>query len=313
MKDRYRGCLLASAAGDALGAPLEFIRDEAGLRRLGGDRGVRDLLPAYGRLGAVTDDTQMTVATAEGLLQATGSGEADLVASVHRAYLGWYRSQTVPENRRGPGNTCLSALGSGRMGTVAEPINNSKGSGGVMRVSPVGLAFPGDPDRAFAVGVATAATTHGHPGGYLPAGFLAALVARLVEALPLHRSVDLELARPELGGDLRDRLTEARDLAAGPLPPWAAFSRMNAEGWTGDEGLAIGLFCALRHEKSLEDAVVTAAYHVGDTDTTGAVAGAIAGAHLREVAIPGRWLAALEWRTKIEDLAERLHARFTGR
>lgn len=96
----------------------------------------------------------------------------------------------VPERhrRRVPDNACLSALVAAKMGTVEHPVTTSKGYGGVMRVVPVwlfcrSLPHAGD-DRergslAFELGCAAAAITHGHPLGYLPAGFLASLLFHL--------------------------------------------------------------------------------------------------------------------------------------
>lgn len=63
----YRGCLVGGAAGDALGAPVEF-RSLSEITKQFGTGGVRDFVAAYGRLGAITDDTQMTLFTAEGLI-----------------------------------------------------------------------------------------------------------------------------------------------------------------------------------------------------------------------------------------------------
>lgn len=65
IRDRYQGCLLGGAVGDALGAPLEFMRRSEILQAFG-PKGITDLVPAYGKLGAITDDTQMTLFTAEG-------------------------------------------------------------------------------------------------------------------------------------------------------------------------------------------------------------------------------------------------------
>jgi ADP-ribosyl-[dinitrogen reductase] hydrolase len=67
--DRYRGCLLGGAVGDALGAPVEFLRRKEILRQFGPE-GIAAYQSAYGRLGAITDDTQMTLFTAEGVLRA---------------------------------------------------------------------------------------------------------------------------------------------------------------------------------------------------------------------------------------------------
>ena len=67
-RDRVRGCLLGGAVGDALGAPVEFMERSEIVARFG-EQGIRDYAPAYGRLGAITDDTQMSLFTAEGMLR----------------------------------------------------------------------------------------------------------------------------------------------------------------------------------------------------------------------------------------------------
>ena len=336
---RYRGCLLGLAAGDALGAPVEFMSWGA-IRARFGEGGIRDFVPGPCGVGRITDDTQMTVATAQGLLRAGGhasdagtgsvlarSGQAtplppSTVNRIHQAYLDWLRTQSDPAQRRGPGNTCLSALGSGRMGTMEHPINNSKGCGGVMRVAPVGLAYPAHPSPAFELGAASAAITHGHPGGYLPSGFLAALIASIVTggrvgagAPSLDGVVAAMLAGSEgarLDQDTSRLVHQAVDLARAGAGPEGAFPTLG-EGWTGDEALAIALFCALRYPDSLENTVVAAVNHSGDSDSTGSIAGGILGAYLGEEAIPRRWLRELENRAELEQLAEEMYHRFAGR
>ncbi|NIS63715.1 MAG: hypothetical protein GTO05_00950, partial [Gemmatimonadales bacterium] len=189
--DRYRGCLLGLAVGDALGAPVEFLTDTAIRDRYGRD-GITDLVPWDPHAaGSYTDDTQMSLATAHGLLAAfrrhARDGSADPVSSVHAAYGAWLETQADPRQCRAPGQTCMAALASGRRGTIDQPLNNSKGCGGVMRMAPVGLAFP--TDLAFRYGAEFAAITHGHPSGYLTGGYIAELVARLVEGEDLGTAV----------------------------------------------------------------------------------------------------------------------------
>lgn len=329
---KYRGCMLGLAAGDALGAPVEFMSWGA-IRARFGEGGIRDFAPGQYGLGRITDDTQMTVATAKGLLGAAAAGRRmaacsvrvplvppSALSSIHQAYLDWLRTQSDPAQRRGPGNTCLSALSSGRMGTVEHPLNNSKGCGGVMRVAPVGLAHPAHPSPAFELGAASAAITHGHPGGYLPAGFLAALIARILEpeearatiTPSLDDTVAAMLAGPEgarLDPDTNRLVRQAIALVSRGTSPEEAF-RTLGEGWTGDEALAIALFCALRYPDSLEQAVVAAVNHSGDSDSTGSITGAILGAYLGEEAIPRQWLQDLERRAELEQLAAEMHHRF---
>ena len=94
--EHFAGCLLGGAVGDALGAPVEFMA-LAEIRQRFGPQGVTDFAEAYGRLGAITDDTQMTLFTAEGLLRGYSrqqeKGTASMAEAIHRAYLRWLRTQ----------------------------------------------------------------------------------------------------------------------------------------------------------------------------------------------------------------------------
>jgi ADP-ribosylglycohydrolase len=301
---RYVGCLLGGAAGDALGAAVEFSSWPDLVRRFG-PGGIRDYAYGHFSAGQITDDTQMTMATAEGLIAAASEVRsrdvAAVVASVYERYLGWYRTQNNPGQRRGPGNTCLSALGSGAAGSVTRPINNSKGCGGVMRVAPVGLALPGRPDEAFELGVATAALTHGHPGGYFPAGIMAAITSRILAGENIAAAAAAEI---DCRGILVDRdtlglLQSAVRLAARGADAAGAWRELG-EGWTGDEALAIALFGALRHPESLEEAIVLTVNHSGDSDSTGSICGALLGCALGAGAVPARWLHGLEHRDTLE-------------
>ena len=135
MLDKYLGCMLGLAAGDALGAPVEFlqlseIKDEFG------PGGISDLQP-WGPFpaGNYTDDTQMALATARGCLDFNAGKEKkeNLVSCIYRRYKEWLGTQSFPRERRAPGLTCMGSLKSGSMGTMEDRINNSKGCGGVMR------------------------------------------------------------------------------------------------------------------------------------------------------------------------------------
>jgi hypothetical protein len=101
--DRIRGCLLGGAVGDALGARVEFMKLPE-IRRCFGAAGIRDFAPAYGRLGAITDDTQMTLFTAEGFIRAWVrdqlKGMCHGPGVVHHAYMRWLLTQgEQPDDR----------------------------------------------------------------------------------------------------------------------------------------------------------------------------------------------------------------------
>lgn len=330
---RIRGCLLAGACGDALGYPVEFLSGGE-IRRRFGAAGVREMELMDG-LALMSDDTQMTLFTAEGMLTALRHGE-DVTECVYQAYLTWLHTQysnkkpgrhadesqllkvDALHDRRAPGNTCLSALCSGHMGTVEAPLNTSSGCGGVMRTAPAGmlrLMNTPDPEDAYAMQGATfAAITHGHPLGWLPAAMLADMVRQCLVSPELSlRDIALtSLARLErLWGNTAhwanfdELMNKALSLAERDMPDEEAIGLLG-EGWVGDEALAIALYCCLRHPDSMEDCLSAAVTHRGDSDSTGAIAGNLLGAHLGEEAIPSRWLEHLEARETIEQLADRM-------
>lgn len=332
--DRIAGCLLAGAVGDALGAPVEFLSLDD-IRRRYGPGGIRDLDVAYGRVGALTDDTQMTVFTADGLLRARVAREeagrggqvapgdpADPLPFVHGAYLRWLATQDddVPadrraddgwlfalddlHHRRAPGNTCLSALRSGAIGTRRHRLNDSKGCGGVMRAAPAGLVAADDP---FALGCDVAAITHSHPTGFLAAGALALMIDRLIAGASLDDAIGLALHRLAAEPDHEETTAAIRRAVAlapeaPPAPSAGAVERLGG-GWIAEEALAIAVHCALAHPTDLEAALILAANHSGDTDSTAAITGNLMGARLGRGAIPERWLGPLELRPEIERLA----------
>jgi ADP-ribosylglycohydrolase len=342
LRERVRGCLLGGALGDALGAGVEFD-SLAEIRRRFGATGATGLTPAYQRRGAITDDTQMTLFTVEGLIRACvrnhDRGIWNPTAVVWRAYHRWLATQGVevcggltPLSRlgrearldgwliaerrlwaiRSPGNTCLSALASGEMGTLELRLNDSKGCGGVMRAAPAGM-LPSSPGDAFRLGVEIAALTHSHPSGFLSAGALALMVHELLQGREMAATVEPaleELARWEGHEEVSRALAAARRLAGAGAPVSAeAVERLGA-GWVGEEALAIAAFCALACEgegpEGARRALLLAVNHSGDSDSTGAIAGNLVGARWGEQALPGEWLADLELRDVVERLADDL-------
>jgi ADP-ribosylglycohydrolase len=326
-RDAYRGCLLGGAVGDALGAPVEFM-SLGEIRRTFGPAGVRGLEPVYGRRGAITDDTQMTLFTAEALVRGLHRfqerGIASVAAVARGAYLRWLSTQgepaatfgdpgwlvRVPElhARRAPGNTCLAALRGGGRGTPEEPVNDSKGCGGVMRVAPVGLARFPDP---FRVGSELAALTHGHPTGHLAAGYLALVVSAVADGAELRDACYRSLSRlaDEPGHDETLAAVErALALAAEGSPTPEKVAALGA-GWVAEEALAIGLYCALV-AKDFREGVLLAVNHGGDSDSTGAIAGNLLGLLAGERSIPAEWLAGLELRDVVTTVADDLWSHF---
>jgi NAD-dependent SIR2 family protein deacetylase/ADP-ribosylglycohydrolase/protein-tyrosine phosphatase len=331
--NKFRGCLLGGAVGDAMGAPIEFY-PLARIREEFGAAGLSAYDPYENKIGLFTDDTQMTLFTAEGLLRAqtrhSHKGICHSPRIIYHAYMRWLQTQgeriaddsvisfvynqpswlrDIPEMNalRAPGSSCLSALRSGKMGTTEEPINNSKGCGGVMRVAPVGLIAI----DAFKLACEAAAITHGHPTGYLSAGVLALIIQKIIEGFPLRDAVNhavYEVLPRHAGYDETfDACDKAIKLASDPtVNSSPEIIESIGKGWIAEEAIAIALYCSLVYESDFERAVLLAVNHSGDSDSTGAITGNIHGALLGETAIPKHWLARLELKNVIAEIAEDL-------
>ena len=341
LRGRFHGCLLGGAAGDALGAPVEFL-DLEEIVKAYGEGGIRDFAPAYGKLGSITDDTQMTLFTAEGMLSAQLASalrgqEPDFFRAATVSYARWLTTQEISQrglsaaaksgwllqqrklfSRRAPGTTCLSALHSNR-GKVTRAANDSKGCGGVMRIAPVGMYFAHALNRdckrdglipsTFSAGSDLAAITHGHPSGCLSAGVLAVIVGLVLAGSPLKEAIDAakgELRNHKSHKETLAAITQAEELAEA-RPRERSALRVMGKGFVAEEALAMGLYCALS-ARDFEDGVILAVNHSGDSDSTGSIAGNLLGAAAGLEAIPDRWLANLELRTTIEALADDLAA-----
>ena len=310
MINKYRGCLLGLAIGDALGAPVEFL-SLGSIRVQYGESGITDLHEWSGfRGGSYTDDTQMALATAKGCIKyyrEKNKLECAPTSMVHEFYLAWLESQKEPINWRSPGNTCLKSLTSGRMGKIGTPINDSKGCGGVMRTAPVGLVFPNS--KAFQMGAEFGAITHGHPSGYLPAGFIAELMAWLVEGKSLVESIEYSIGRLRTYDEHEESLEKielAKDLAVSNNAVEECISTIG-EGWVGEEALGIALYCSLKFPGEFEKGVVAAVNHSGDSDSTGAITGAILGTFNGVEAIPEKWVQEVEDSEEIRRIAEEMY------
>lgn len=333
---RFRGCLLGGAVGDALGAPVEFLT-KAHVQRRFGPAGITTYAPAYGGLGTITDDTQMTLFTAEGLIRGwvrgclqgvtsypaatatayqrwltTQDGRTHHDTLVSGSEAGWLIQQPQLHSLRAPGNTCLSALRAAREGNPGPANNGSKGCGGVMRVAPVGL-FSWRTDTsiadAFRLGVEIAALTHGHPTGTLTAGVLAVLIMGLADGASLSETLAVArtLLRMQPGhAETLDAIEVAEALAAAATAPDRAIARLG-QGWTAEEALAISLYCALV-ARDFREGVILAVNHDGDSDSTGAITGNLLGTWFGVDAIPSQWLTPLELRDVIAELADDLYA-----
>lgn len=326
-ESNYRACLLGGAIGDALGAPVEFMRLSE-IRNMYGRDGIVDLETPNGK-AYITDDTQMTIFTADGLikssLHSSFSDKKDEMEQVYGSYQNWLNTQRhsgfkVGGNgwitgisalyaRRAPGLTCTGSLKNNIPGSIENPVNSSKGCGGVMRVAPAGLKYYKDSKKAFDVGARCAALTHGSPDAYLPAGIHSCIIANLIQGKSLDESVDIAMEILKEYDDHENVLNlmkKAIKYAHSDIKSDDAIRNLG-EGWHGDEAMAIALYCVLKSPDDFENAIILSVNHDGDSDSTGAIVGNIMGAYLGEDAIPDKWKNSVELASELKLLAHDLY------
>lgn len=320
-ESKYIGCLLGGAIGDSIGGVVEFMQVER-IRKIFGRHGIQTFAPSYGVKGggAITDDTQMTLFTAEGLLLAR-QRKLSPANSVWRSYRDWYTTQVdryskktarspLMHNKflwsqRAPGSTCMMELGRGRPGTPLSG-SSSKGCGGVMRVAPAGMMYA--TERAYQVGCETAALTHGHVDGWAPAGAMAVIIREILDGWTIEQAVERTLDFVPRYSNTFALLCKAIQLA-----DWAPVSSRTVaelgQGWTGDEALAIGVYCALATH-DFQRGVLLSANHSGDSDSTASITGQILGAEGGFDVIPKQWRDNVEGSAVISDYAIALYERY---
>lgn len=280
---RLHASLLGGAFGDSLGSEIEFLSLEA-IRRQYPD-GISELPSQQGLRGAITDDTQMTLFTAEGIIRAHVRGALKGICHppsvVHHALLRWYRTQGEKPQietdniglisdqrlwmRRAPGSTCLSALSeSQHFRAIAK--NKSKGCGTIMRVAPVALMVPRDQVQSTAID--TSALTHGHPTGQLAAAAWAEMLADVATGTKIEdAAANTATTYARLEGS-QETVRAIRNALDAPRDGTPEIVEALGGGWTAEEALSIALYACLAGN-TFDEGLQIAVLHSGDSDSTG--------------------------------------------
>ena len=284
--DTIRAMMHGGALGDAMGAEIEFWSLDRMRARF--PDGINQLLPHQGKTGAITDDTQMSLFTAEGLIRAcirgTLRGLCHPAGVVHHALSRWMKTQGEKpardicevglvsdprlHARRAPGLTCLSALRL-PMPASGKAANNSKGCGTIMRVAPV--AFAGSIDLAQ-LARETSAITHGHVAGIEAAAAFVSILNHYADGKDLDRAIwrALEDCRSD---EVKTAIRNSQDAPSDGSPETV---EALGGGWVAEEALAIALYAA-RNAVDFDHGLQIALTHSGDSDSTGAIAGNLLG------------------------------------
>ena len=321
MKDKFRGCILGLACGDALGMPTEFRKLDAILQAFGPD-GIQDLPePAL-----FTDDTQMAIAVAEALCAGGNDPLPSLAQAMAREFIDWMDS---PENNRSPGIACMRGCArlKGGVSWQESGLRESKGCGANMRVAPVGLRYWDDPARLQPAARMSAMLTHAHPTALAAAEATALCVAWAVQGQSPETYLDQldgHSGNTEwdeaLGFPWGENTDPSQAMRSGweelvavlrRVPPTlqtrpADYCEHIGQAWVAEEALGCALYCVCAWPEDYVAAVRLGANSNGDSDSIACIAGAISGAYLGESAIPEDWRGRIEKAPYLAGLADRL-------
>jgi ADP-ribosyl-[dinitrogen reductase] hydrolase len=292
LSDRYRGCLLGLACGDAVGTAVEF-------RTRGSFTPITDMVgggPFSLAPGKWTDDTSMALCLAESLLTKGGFDAKDQMGR----YLNWWQWGYLSSTGDcfDIGMTVRQALISFQ--ATGNPLAGSldpmaAGNGSLMRLAPVALFYYPSQSDVVEFSMQSSFTTHAAPEAVeccalLGLALAGALAGKTKSSLRNLRAV--ELMEPKVAALGRGEFFEkSRDAIVG-----SGYSVASLEA---------ALWC-FHHTESFEAAVLAATNLGDDADTTAAIAGQLAGAHYGVSGIPDAWLDRLHMRSDIEQMAEAL-------
>lgn len=295
--DAATGVLLGLACGDALGRPVEFRSAESIADQY---ETVTEMLGhgTHGQpAGTITDDTDLAVCIARSLVEQEAFDGEDIADRFHEWYesgpfdVGLMTADAIREYARG-----TSWRDAGREVWKHRAEGSNAGNGSVMRCAPHAIAFAADPDALVQVSRQSSAITHYDPRCTYGCAILNCTIAGYLRGDddPLTDAVN------RVEDDAPDELVETLRL----VPDHVDASQLPNSGYVVHT-LQTALHDALTAD-SAEDAIVTAVNRGGDTDTIGAVTGALVGARFGSESLPDRWLTTIDYREDLELLAHAL-------
>lgn len=308
LKDKFIGCMLGTHVGDALGMPVEGYDCNTIEAKYGE---LRQMLDARMGAGTYTDDTEMMIGIAESLVECEGFNGRDMADRFVKLY--------NPE--RGYGGGTVRALSLIREGIdwnlAGERVfgGGSFGNGSSMRIAPIGAFYYDDAHKLREMACESSNITHAHIFGREGAALQAFAVAKAINSNPSE-----ELDKQSFISDLikfvsvdgrlyKAKLKHIKELLECGPDKAEVINRLGNDS-SAPNSVPTAIYSFISHIHDFEDSVVYAVSLGGDTDTIGAMTGAISGAYHGKKGIPQRWLDVLEngerGRDYIEMLAEKL-------
>ena len=298
--DKYEGCLLGGATGDALGYPVEFISASL-IKEYLGDSGVTgfdslkqaNLPHATDPIGFYSDDTQMTLATANGIINADSPSLNSIMESIAVEYVKWLDSS---ENNRAPGNTCIAG-GRNLKNHISwrESGTHGKGCGAAMRTAPVGLFFYDNTYQLMETAFWIGGCTHGEEASEAGVS-IAYAVAEAVKRQPCTDYDPKHVLHGLIEMNRHPQITNKMQQIDGLLNEEHEPAMLESIGsaWNGDEAAAMALYCFLRNPEDYKQTVLMATNIDGDSDSVASIAGQISAAYNGISAIPQQWQKQVE-------------------
>ncbi|MFQ5988417.1 MAG: ADP-ribosylglycohydrolase family protein [Candidatus Methylomirabilales bacterium] len=302
LDDRLQSCLLGLAIGDALGMPFEGYPSWVVGPVLDQIQGFHESSHRGLGAGQWTDDTQMTLCLARSLVR-RGQAEPEDIA---REYLGWFQSGDV----RGIGATTLSAMtrleGGAPWHESGTEGEYAAGNGAAMRAAPLGLLYHKDLEGLWKACALDAEITHKNAEAVAGSRAVAFLVARLVTGAIPGKELLEETIQFVAGSRVGDNLKRGLEFLGQRINPLEASEALGVGAYVV-ETVAWSAFCFFHAPDDFPRAVTAAVRAGGDTDTAGAITGALSGARVGVAGIPASWRKGVEAQNTIAALAQELY------
>jgi len=295
VEDRFTGCLVGLAIGDALGMPFEGMDAQTILVERSQ---VTEFLPGYGLdAGQYTDDTKMMLCLADSIVENGQVNPEDIA----RRFVAWFDTRDL----RGIGNTCLEAILNLKSGVPWEESGHrdewAAGNGTAMRIAPLGLLDWQDLERLREDCWSTSVITHHNTEAVAGAAAVAYVTARLVTGDLNETRLLADAAQFVGASEVARNLLQAQRLLSSNASTDVALETLGTGGYVV-ETVASALYCFLRSPSDFLSSVSSAVLGGGDTDTTAAVAGAISGAYNGLHRLPAQLVAQVEDSERLQNL-----------
>lgn len=307
--NKIRGCLIAGAIGDSFGYNIEFHNTEE-IIKLYGKNGLSQMIQRNGKY-IVSDDTQMTLFTLEGILLAKSKNISDINESIFYSYLRWFDTQFGPNAisddianigklhnikelfyMRDPGHACIDSLRHRNTiiptdFTNINSINISKGCGAVMKTAPIGFLIRLQPSDIFKISYNCAAITHGDEEAKLAATLFSLIIYNILKDNDIKMSIEFSCKTIEENIDIHClewvHIKELLNIVLNSYYNMPCFMPdyidKLGEGWLSAEALCLGIHAFLWGGNDLFKVISIAANRTGDSDSIASIAGNLYGTY----------------------------------